>query len=202
MDTRKEQIVAAAVKRFGHYSYAKTTMNELAEDLGITKANLYYYYADKMALFLDVVKILFEDLYTQEAAIIDEYKKGFMESLMKIIDFRAAHFKKYFALQLNVSENFEWAKGNEAQNMFCCIQEKEIELAFRFFNKAIENKELVLSKPKEAAEVYMEVMRSISFYHKIKDMIAPIPNQEKIDEIVKSQKKVTKFIFEGKIIKQ
>ena len=135
MDTRKEQIVAAAVKRFGHYGYAKTTMNELAEDLGITKANLYYYYADKMALFLDVVKILFEDLYTQEAAIIDEYKKGFMESLMKIIDFRAAHFKKYFALQLNVSENFEWAKGNEAQNMFCCIQEKEIELAFRFLIK-------------------------------------------------------------------
>ena len=43
MDSKKNQIISAAVKRFGHFGYAKTTMNELADDLVITKANLYYY---------------------------------------------------------------------------------------------------------------------------------------------------------------
>ncbi|UZJ66593.1 TetR/AcrR family transcriptional regulator [Sphingobacterium sp. KU25419] len=39
-DNKKELIIAAAIRRFAHYGFSKTTMNEIAEDVKITKANL------------------------------------------------------------------------------------------------------------------------------------------------------------------
>ena len=201
MDSKKNQIISAAVKRFGHFGYAKTTMNELADDLGITKANLYYYYTDKMALFTDVLEMLFEEVFNEEAAIIDKYKKGFIKTLHEIIDHRADHFRKYYALHSNLSENFDWMKGSDTQRVFCVLHDRELDQAHRFFQKAVESGELRLAHPRESAEVFMDLMRSISFFHKMKDMISPIQNQEKIDEIVASQKKAIKFIFEGKLIK-
>ncbi|MBB1643791.1 TetR/AcrR family transcriptional regulator [Sphingobacterium sp. UME9] len=47
MEDRKDQIIHAAIRRFMHYGFSKTTMNEIAEDIKITKANLYYYYSEK-----------------------------------------------------------------------------------------------------------------------------------------------------------
>jgi len=49
------RIVESAQKRFAHYGLEKTTMNEIAEDLGISKASLYYYFKDKEAIFKEVV---------------------------------------------------------------------------------------------------------------------------------------------------
>jgi AcrR family transcriptional regulator len=53
---KTEQILAAARKRFGYYGLAKTTMNEIAGDLCMSKASLYYYFPDKEALFREVIR--------------------------------------------------------------------------------------------------------------------------------------------------
>jgi TetR/AcrR family transcriptional regulator len=49
-------ILAAARKRFDLYGYAKVTMDEIADDLGMSKASLYYYFPTKEAIFRSVVK--------------------------------------------------------------------------------------------------------------------------------------------------
>lgn len=49
-------IMEAAQKRFGHYGLSKTTMTEIAEDIGMSKASLYYYFPDKEAIFKAVIK--------------------------------------------------------------------------------------------------------------------------------------------------
>jgi AcrR family transcriptional regulator len=48
-------ILAAARKRFDLYGYAKVTMDEIADDLGMAKASLYYYFPTKEAIFRSVV---------------------------------------------------------------------------------------------------------------------------------------------------
>ena len=58
-------IVAAARKRFGHYGLAKTTMNEIASDVGMSKASLYYYFPDKEHLFLEVIRLEMENFFTE-----------------------------------------------------------------------------------------------------------------------------------------
>jgi AcrR family transcriptional regulator len=44
----REQILAAAKRRFFHYGYAKTTMAELARDCNMSAGNLYRYFPSKL----------------------------------------------------------------------------------------------------------------------------------------------------------
>ncbi len=57
-DIKKEKILEAAYSRFLHYGYSKTTMNEIAGDLAMSKALLYYYFPDKSQLYTDVMRRL------------------------------------------------------------------------------------------------------------------------------------------------
>ena len=50
-------ILSAAQKRFGLYGLEKTTMKEIASDLGVSKASLYYYFPDKESLLKAVVEL-------------------------------------------------------------------------------------------------------------------------------------------------
>jgi len=60
-DVKKDRILEAAYQRFLHYGYSKTTMNEIAGDLSISKALLYYYFPDKSELYIAVMRGLSAD---------------------------------------------------------------------------------------------------------------------------------------------
>jgi AcrR family transcriptional regulator len=63
-DIKKEKILEAAYERFLHYGYSKTTMNEIAGDLSMSKALLYYYFPDKSQLYIDVMRRVAGDYIT------------------------------------------------------------------------------------------------------------------------------------------
>lgn len=65
-------IVTAARKRFGHFGVAKTTMTEIAGDVGMSKASLYYYFPDKEHLFLAVIKQEMEMFFTEVLALSEQ----------------------------------------------------------------------------------------------------------------------------------
>lgn len=46
----REQILQAALNRFGHYGYNKTTMAEIAEDTDMSAANLYRFFKNKQEI--------------------------------------------------------------------------------------------------------------------------------------------------------
>jgi TetR/AcrR family transcriptional regulator len=53
---RQEAILLAAQRRFAQYGHAKVTMDEIAADVGMGKASLYYYFPTKEGLFRAVVE--------------------------------------------------------------------------------------------------------------------------------------------------
>lgn len=57
-DIKREKILEASYQRFLHYGYSKTTMNEIAGDLAMSKALLYYYFPDKSQLYVAVMRKL------------------------------------------------------------------------------------------------------------------------------------------------
>ncbi|EHQ28616.1 TetR/AcrR family transcriptional regulator [Mucilaginibacter paludis] len=57
-DIKKERILDSAYNRFLHYGYSKTTMNEIAGDVSMSKALLYYYFPDKSQLYVAVMRKL------------------------------------------------------------------------------------------------------------------------------------------------
>ncbi len=77
-DTRVTAILDAARKRFAHYGLSKTTMNEIAADIGMSKAALYYYFPDKDQLFIAVVEQdVAEFIQTMETLIARPSKASF-----------------------------------------------------------------------------------------------------------------------------
>jgi TetR/AcrR family transcriptional regulator len=53
---RESAILDAAQKRFAHFGISKVTMDEVAADVGLKKASLYYYFRTKEDLFLAVIE--------------------------------------------------------------------------------------------------------------------------------------------------
>jgi len=52
---KEELILNAAQRRFASYGYSKVTMDEIAEDVGMAKASLYYYFPTKEVIFRSIV---------------------------------------------------------------------------------------------------------------------------------------------------
>ena len=52
---KEKTIVEAARNRFAHYGFSKVTMEEIATDVGMGKASLYYYFPKKEDLFKKLV---------------------------------------------------------------------------------------------------------------------------------------------------
>jgi TetR/AcrR family transcriptional repressor of mexJK operon len=55
-ESKIKTILDAARKRFAHYGLSKTTLNDIAADIGMSKASLYYYFPDKERIFVAVVE--------------------------------------------------------------------------------------------------------------------------------------------------
>src|ERR1700749_719342 len=60
-DIKREKILEPSHQRFLHYGYSKTTMNEIAGDVSMSKALLYYYFPDKSQLYVAVMRKLSND---------------------------------------------------------------------------------------------------------------------------------------------
>ncbi len=55
-DAQREMIVQAAARLFARRGYPSTSMNEVAQACGMSKATLYHYYRDKYALLVSITE--------------------------------------------------------------------------------------------------------------------------------------------------
>jgi len=86
---KKDDIIVAAQKCFGQMGFRKTSMIDIAKDLSISKALLYYYFPDKEHLYNAVVH-----------KEIEEFKIDVANQL-NVIDDPAEKLRKYVCLRLN-----------------------------------------------------------------------------------------------------
>lgn len=198
MDKRKEEIVEVALKRFCHYGFSKTTMNEIAEDLHISKANLYYYYQDKPALIKDVISSVTNMLNEKEDILLNSYNNDFLDTLFKWAELRACYLKKYYVL--NINESLEWIKGLELTDFLKELYDQDVAKMKGFFKKAVDLKNIKLSNVDEAAASFIEASKAIGVIHKFHDIITGIPNKDNVDTALESQKRLIRLIFEDKIV--
>lgn len=99
LDQKQEQIVEAALKRFTHFGISKTTMNEIAEDLSLSKASLYYYFPDKTALVLSVGEVILTDFLKAQMEALAK-ADDFEEGILDILSIRISFGQKYFMMHI------------------------------------------------------------------------------------------------------
>ncbi len=95
-----DAILSAAQKRLGLYGYEKTTMSEIAADVQLSKASMYYYFPDKESLLRAVLEKEQSDYFR----LIGERMKKLEDPERMIFEFiRIRH--RYFTTFLNLTKS-------------------------------------------------------------------------------------------------
>jgi len=196
MENRKDQIIDAALKRFSHFGFHKTTMNEIADDLRITKANLYYYYPDKSTLIVDVLIKLANDVYAGEKEIVENYSGDLMKTMNEILEYRSEYTRKYYVL--HICENLDWIKGLDINEVMQDFYKRDVSLMKVLYQKSVDRGELMMDDIESCACTIVEIQKGLGIIHTISDVITGIPNESNVDMILESQKRALKLIFEAR----
>jgi len=85
-ETRQE-ILRAALKRFAHCGYAATSVQQIVGDAKVSKPALYYYFADKAALFEALVHEAHDERYRlmREAAGRAKELRGQLVEILNVL---------------------------------------------------------------------------------------------------------------------
>ena len=93
-DERREEIIAAAQRLFAWYGYKKTTLENIAKDLNLTKTAIYNYFSGKEELFAVVVEkerreffLRLEDVVNKESDPVKKLIAFFVQETKTIQEF-------------------------------------------------------------------------------------------------------------------
>jgi AcrR family transcriptional regulator len=189
-------IIAIAQKRFGLYGLEKTTMKEIATDLGISKAALYYYFPDKEHLFKAVVEVE-QDAFFKLAEITMCKTNDPALMLKEFVKIRLEHFKKFFNLSRLTYEEFRSVKTMLSGSFtgFCL---REIEVIKGVLDKGIDCGMFKVTKEEtnELASLFFETlwgMRTLALHNK--DLL--YVEQEEFDKLKVKLNAVTEIFIRG-----
>ncbi|PST84383.1 TetR/AcrR family transcriptional regulator [Pedobacter yulinensis] len=195
-DKKREQIIDGAIRRFIHFGINKTTMNEIAEDLSVSKPSLYYYFPDKSSLVVGVVERIFSDYFEMMSG---EFKKegAITDALGRLVEVRNNFFQKYYMLHLSqgvadTQINLEAIKPKMEK-----MRIKERVLYEQVLEWGIAKGEIREINVKRVAELYIDSLNGITslcIMHAGKDIF---PTKKDFKAIVEKQKELSEIFING-----
>jgi len=193
VDDKRDLIIGAALKRFSRFGIAKTTMSEVADDLKLSKANLYYYFPDKFSLIEAIVyQIIEESDVTINHAL--ETIADTLSLLIRLLDIKREYFEKYYMLILNLQEmnisDEKWVQLSEK------MLKKEVETVSKIFKKGIDSGELVTFDVTSTSELYVATIRGLAMFC---DRSIPhaLLNRDEVNRILEKQKQAAAIFING-----
>ena len=194
-DKKKELIIDAALKRFAHFGLSKTTMTEIANDLSLSKALLYYYFPDKISLYCAVLGSII-------SSMDKELKRGTassgnsQEALALFLQKRGDFISKYYNL-LDFTKITGTDLPEELTSMFRKAKQSEIGIITAILEKGVRTGELQVSDPQQTALLLMDALGGIVF-NELKTHARPFfPEKEQFDIILKRQQKLGQIFLNG-----
>jgi len=133
---RHNEIIEAAEKRFFEKGYEKVSMDEIAQDLELSKPTLYLYFQNKDALFLEVVVRGLEDFVEEFKAATEKAKTGKEKTLAFINAFFTFCRKNPDYYRLLIEARTLIVRTHK-------IDPQSIPIARRFGELALENMNLI-----------------------------------------------------------
>ncbi|WP_207427415.1 TetR/AcrR family transcriptional regulator [Pedobacter sp. SYSU D00535] len=189
-------ILEKAVLRFAHFGIQKTTMNEIAEDLAVSKPSLYYYFPDKTSLVVAVTeKILSE--YFQQLEKEFESTSDVKTALFAMIELRNSFFKKYFMLHIG-HHAIDINLGNEGvRALIQKAREQETGLIRNLFEKGIERGEIKTDDVVATATLFLDTMVGLNICIMAQQQKQLVPDSKGVDDVSEKQKSLTQIFLNG-----
>lgn len=169
-------IMSVAQSRFGLYGLEKTSMQEIATDLGLSKGSLYYYFPDKQSLYIAVIEKELEQFFGIVAERLEKINDP-AEKLRAYVQARQDHFRILLNLNRFRAEDWEGMKKLLAQS-WIAFRAKEIALISAILNTG--NKEAIffIDNPDEVAAIFLDMLRGLRMaLISKKDLVAIDPHE-------------------------
>ncbi|POY37798.1 TetR/AcrR family transcriptional regulator [Solitalea longa] len=193
-DKKRDRIIEIALKRFAHYGLSKTTMNEIADDLSMSKALLYYYFPDKNALYSTVINQLFEVHAIEIKKEIDQSASS-AEALSIYLRKRHEFIKKYYIL-LEFNKSFNKESFAQKQNSFSTIRAKEKSFLTNILAQGIQSGEFKIDDPEKTEALIFDALLGIRFVV-LEYNNSPQPDDELFNTILEKQQLLSDLIIRG-----
>ncbi|MFN8207969.1 MAG: TetR/AcrR family transcriptional regulator [Bacteroidales bacterium] len=193
-----ESILTAAQKRFGIYGLEKTTMQEIAADLDMSKGSLYYYFPDKVELYRAVTEkeqLIFIDTINKTLGLL----KDPAEMLRQYATIRLEYFRKLANLSRMRLQEFHSMKETLAS-----IKEQfnlaELGIITGILEKGIAERQFYSENPGSDAALFLEILRGLRIMVlKAKENI--IIEEDEYSLLSSKVKRFTELFIQGITIK-
>lgn len=195
-DKKRETIIEGAIKRFIHYGISKTTMNEIAEDLSVSKPSLYYYFPDKSSLVLGVIEKIFNDYFE----LIEPGKTTDISLEMRManyVEIRHRFFQKYYMLHLSSGSPDSSLNSDQLKEHFMKMHVKNIQHHADLFQVAIDKNEIAPTDAYKTAELYLDSLAGITslcILHGNKELF---PSKKEMKNILERQLSLSSIFIKG-----
>jgi AcrR family transcriptional regulator len=154
-----DQILEIAQKRFGMFGLEKTTMKDIASDLGMTKGSLYYYFPDKEHLYIAVVEKEFGEFLHSVKDKMGEIEDP-VEMLPAYTRIRLSYFRSFLNLsrfRLEDSSGLNSIMGTFWKNSSAL----EIAIIRDIFVKGMQKGVFSMEDLNETAALFLDLMTGL-----------------------------------------
>jgi AcrR family transcriptional regulator len=154
-----EAILKSAQKRLALYGFEKTTMSEIAADVQLSKASLYYYFPDKESLLRAVLSREQEEYFTLiSSRMMDVHDPE--EMIHEFIRLRHEYFTTFMNLTKFRFSNFFQIRPH-FQELIESLRSTETKLFTEVLVKGIREGLFHVEEPEMTARLFLEIIHSL-----------------------------------------
>lgn len=194
ISTEKQGLILdAARKRFAYYGFSKVTMDEIAADVGLGKASLYYYFPTKEKLFEEVLRQEKNQFVSNIQSLIDTSAPP-SDVLREYALKRIQHFRELANLRA-----LQFQQSPETRSSFFQLykefQEQEIGLLVQVLERGNQSGEFSVTDFRGSAEAIIQMLYGPRAWllHKRDNPL----DEETFRQIEQSTRTITEIILNG-----
>jgi AcrR family transcriptional regulator len=187
-------IIEAAQKRFGLFGIEKTSMREIADDLNVSKASLYYYFPDKESIYIAVVEKEQAEFLERIVERTDKIK----EADKLLLEYSVARLS-YFRTLLNLSRLRSEVYSNLPpllKETISNFREREMKIIVRIIEKGIRDGIFFTENAEHAATLFLDLLKGLRISI-LNDKKSLIIDEQEFDKLMEKTNSLTEIYIRG-----
>ena len=156
---KEKLILDAAENRFARFGFSKVTMDEIAQDIGLAKASLYYYYPTKENIFRAVIARK-QDKFLENTKGILQHPDPAREKLKAYVRQRIALGNQL--LNFSSLNSTFWQESKPGfKDLFVAFSRQEMNIITTIVSEGKQNDEFEVASPEKTAELILHVLQGL-----------------------------------------
>jgi len=191
---KEKSILNAARRRFAHYGFSKVTMDEIAGDVEMGKASLYYYFPTKEELFKAVI-IQEQNEFVNYIETLLQNKMPASEKLNEYVEQRLKYFHDLVNLGM-LSAHSVFDTKSMFKKLFEDFEVQELILLGKIINEGKSAGEFREELPEDFVKIFIHILQGLRF-RIIKLLNEHKAGEETYKELECEMRSATGYLLDG-----